>query len=147
MSRYQMPTRRKVTETIEEAYKLQFQQIPVKKELNKDADFVNVTTDIWSSRDMGSYIGVTGQWSSKATGELKIRCLVICCMSGSHTGENIDAYLKAVFNKYGISAKVFVILRDNASNMARAMCVGGYTTYSCFAHSEQLCLTKAALSL
>ena len=44
MSRYQMPTRRKVTETIEEAYKLQFQQI--KKELNEDADFVNVTTGI-----------------------------------------------------------------------------------------------------
>ena len=135
-----MPTRRKVTETIEEAYKLQFQQI--KKEFNEDADFVNVTTDIWSSRNMGSYIGVTGQWSSKATGELKIRCLAVRCMSGSHTGENIDAYLKTVFNEYGISAKVFVILRDNASNMARAMRVGGYTTYGCFAHSEQLCLTK-----
>ena len=48
MSRYQMPTRRKVTETIEEAYKLQFQQI--KKELNEDADFVNVTTDIISGQ-------------------------------------------------------------------------------------------------
>ena len=77
MSRYQMPTCHKVTETIEEAYKLQFQQI--KKELNEDADFVNVTTGIWSSRNMGSYIGVTGQWSSKATGELKIRCLAIRC--------------------------------------------------------------------
>ena len=47
-----------------------------------------------------------------------------------------------MFNEYGILAKVFVILRDNASNMARAMRVGGYTTYGCFAHSEQLCLTK-----
>ena len=62
--RYKMPTRRKVTETIEEAYKLQVLQI--KKELNVDADDVNVTTDIWSSRNVGSYIGVTGQWASVA---------------------------------------------------------------------------------
>lgn len=52
------------------------------------------------------------------------------------------SYLKVVFNEYGISTKVFVILRDNASNMARAMFIGRYTTYGCFAHSEQLCLAK-----
>lgn len=135
-----MPTRHKVTETIVEAYKLQVLQI--KKELDEDADYVNVTTDIWSSRNLGSYIGVTGQWASKANGELKIRCLAVWSMTGSHTGENIDTYLKTVFTEYGISTKVFVILRDNASNMARAMFIGGYTTYGCFAHSEQLCLVK-----
>ena len=117
-----MPTRRKITEMIEEAYKLQVQYI--KKELSKDTDHTNVTTDIWSSRNMGSYIGVTGHWTSKATGELKVRCLAVRPMSGSHTGENIDAYLKTVFNEYEISAKVFIILRDNAANMARAMSVG-----------------------
>ncbi len=135
-----MPTRRKVTETIVEAYKLQVLQI--KKDLDEDADFVNVTTDIWSSQNLESYLGVTGQWASKTNGKLKIRCLAVRSMSGSHTGENIDAYLKAVFDEYGISTKVFVILRDNASNMARAMIIGGYTTYGCFAHSEQLCLVK-----
>ena len=93
--RYKMPTRRKVTETIEEAYELQV--LRIKKELNVDAD-------IWSSRNVGSYIGVTGQWASKADGELKIRCLGVRSMSGSHTGENIDTYLK----------KVFVILRDKS---------------------------------
>lgn len=135
-----MPTRRKVTETIEEAYKIQVLQM--KRELNVDADDVNVTTDIWSSRNVGSYIGVTGQWVSKENGELKIRCLAVRSMSGSHTGENIDTYLKKVFDEYGISTKVFVILRDNASNVARAMIIGGYTTYGCFAHTEQLCLVK-----
>ena len=83
-----MPAQRKVTETIEEAYKLQVLQI--KKELNVDADDFNVTTDIWSSRNVGSYIGVTRQWASKSNGELKIRCLAVRSMSGSHTGENID---------------------------------------------------------
>ena len=83
-----MPTQRKVTETIEEAYKLQVLQI--KKEFNVDADDVNVTTDIWSSRNVGNYIGVTGQWASKSNDELKIRCLAVWSMSGSHTGENID---------------------------------------------------------
>ena len=51
-----MPTCRKVTETIEGAYKLQFQQI--KKELNEDADFVSVTTDIWSSSLTCQYVHV-----------------------------------------------------------------------------------------
>lgn len=83
-----MPSRRKVTETIVEAYRLQV--VRIKKELDEDADFVNVTTDIWSSRNMGSYIGVTGHWTSKANGRLKIRCLVVRSMSGSHTGENIE---------------------------------------------------------
>ena len=56
--------------------------------------------------------------------------------------ESIDTYLKTVLTEYGISTKVFVILQDNASNMARAMLIGGYTTYDCFAHTEQLCLVK-----
>ncbi|CAB4006224.1 zinc finger BED domain-containing 4-like [Paramuricea clavata] len=123
--RYRMPTLRKVTETIVEAYKLQVLQI--KKELDENADYVNVTMVIWSSRNLGSYISVTGQWASKANGKLKIRCLAVWSMTGSHTGENIDTHLKTVFTEYGISTKVFVILRDNASNMARAMFIGEYT--------------------
>ena len=92
-----MPTQRKVTETIVDAYKLQV--IQIKKDLDADADYVNATTDIWSSRNLGSYLGVTGQCTSKTNGKLKIRCLAVMSMSGSHTGENIDAYLKAVFEE------------------------------------------------
>ncbi len=79
-----MPTRRKVTETIVQANKLQVLQI--KKDLDEDADFVNVMMDIWSSQNLGSYLGVTGQSASKTNGKLKIRCLAVRSMSGSHTG-------------------------------------------------------------
>ena len=95
--RYKMPTRRKITETVMEAYKLHVQHL--KNELQQDADFVNITTDIWSSRNLGSYLGVTGQWASNEDGELKIRYLAVRSMSGSHTGENVDMYLKSVFSE------------------------------------------------
>ncbi|XP_065111239.1 zinc finger BED domain-containing protein 4-like [Paramisgurnus dabryanus] len=66
---------------------------------------------------------------------------------GSHTSDTIAAAITDILVKWHIPLnKVHVMLRDNASNMKKAMDNMGVRSLGCFAHSLQLVVNEGLLS-
>lgn len=66
---------------------------------------------------------------------------------GSHTSDAIAATLKEMFEKWQIPlSRVNVILRDNASNMRKAMDNMEVRSVCCVAHTMQLVVNEGLLS-
>ena len=62
-------------------------------------------------------------------------------LQGSHTGSNICEKFNAMLIEWKIEKEnVHLVLRDNASNMDKAMRDAGVASYGCFAHSLHLLL-------
>ena len=78
-----------------------------------------VTLDIWSSRRMHSYFGLTCHF---VTDEWEMKSFLLRCkhMVGRHTGENVALEYDSTVEEYGITEKVFKAVTDNASNMCKA---------------------------
>ena len=80
---------------------------------------VCICVDIWSNRQMRSYLGVTGHLVD--TNYDMISCLLACIrFSGRHTASNIVANFETVVSKFDLAGKVDFIISDNASNMVAA---------------------------
>ena len=77
-----------------------------------------LTVDIWSNRQMKSYLGVTGHFIIDFT----LHSVMLSCrrFRGSHTGEEILGYFLDIKDSFNISGKVKNIITDNASNMKKA---------------------------
>ena len=90
----------------------------------RDVDHVSVTLDLWSNRQMRSYIGVTCHYI--LDWELKSSVLACCKFSGSHTSANIVQQFQDVMAKFELSDKVTCIVTDNASNMIKAFSLPGF---------------------
>ncbi|KAG7154728.1 Zinc finger BED domain-containing protein 1-like 4 [Homarus americanus] len=77
-----------------------------------------LTIDMWSSRDMWSFIGVSGHFIL----DLTMNSIMLVChrFNGSHTSDNIyDMYQETVAS-YDVGSKVTTIVTDNAANMVKA---------------------------
>lgn len=77
----QVPARRTVRNGLEKTS----EEITVKlKEQLSTVDSVCITADIWSSKSMRSYLGITCHYLH----EWKIKSVMLCCrrFTGSHTG-------------------------------------------------------------
>ena len=67
--------------------------------------------------------------------------------SGEHTGEMICSKYKEMLEGWGIQKEqVHLIVRDNASNMVKAMREAAYPDLGCFAHTLQLIIHDGVLS-
>ena len=88
------------------------------KKLLSTTSTCNITLDIWSSRRMHGYMGITCHF---VTDSWEIKSLLLACskLQGRHTGENIVAEYEEVISFYGLEDKVFRIITDNAANMKR----------------------------
>lgn len=66
---------------------------------------------------------------------------------GSHTSDTMSATIKEMLYQWHVPLdKVHVILRDNASNMKKAMENIGVQSLGCFAHTLQLVVNEGKLS-
>ena len=76
----------------------------------------NLTLDIWSSRRMHAYMGISIHF---VTDGWKLLTYLLACskMSGSHTADNIQSEYDSIVSKYNLTGKVFKVVMDNASNM------------------------------
>ena len=114
--RYQVPSRKHLVNTLlqEEATRV---HSDVMQQLSC-AESVCVTLDIWSSRQMRSYLGITGHflvdWSMKS--------VVLACkrFRGRHTADSIGQQFEETIQEYNIASKISTIVTDNASNMVKA---------------------------
>jgi len=79
----------------------------------------NLTLDIWSSRRMHAYMGISIHF---ITDGWKLLTYLLACskMSGSHTADNIQSEYDSIVSKYNLTGKVFKVVTDNASNMCAA---------------------------
>ena len=72
------------------------------------------TTDIWSSQSQDVYLSFNAHWISDMLGrERKLACMLRHLMRG-HTGEHIKNVLIACMDKWQISTKLHLVLRDMA---------------------------------
>ena len=83
--------------------------------------FCSVTLDIWSSKCMHAYLGVT----CHILIEWKMVSYLLACKQilGPHTAENILANFEEILDEFDVRAKVFKVVTDNTSNMKKAFTV------------------------
>ncbi|KAI2655629.1 Zinc finger BED domain-containing protein 4 [Labeo rohita] len=143
--RYSLPSRKYFSETaLPELYKKVCEHIS--KEI-KDVKSMSFTTDIWSSAVCPmSLLSLTVHW-------LDVSCTRRGAMlqaknfHGSHTSDTISAAIKEMLDQWHIPLnKVHLILRDNASNIKKAMDNMGVRSLGCFAHTLQLVVNEGLLS-
>ncbi|XP_046973455.1 E3 SUMO-protein ligase ZBED1-like [Vanessa cardui] len=139
---YELPSRKKVTQSLEEKYKICSSE--AKEKLKEVAD-IAITTDIWSSDSQKSFISVTTHFIRQGT----LNSVVISTseLLENHTSLNIANSLKAILMEWQIFDKVVTIVTDNASSMKKA--VKDYLNkrnHFCVAHTLNLavkdCLIK-----
>ncbi|KAG7157476.1 hypothetical protein Hamer_G005919 [Homarus americanus] len=77
-----------------------------------------LTINLWSSRDMRSFIGVTGHFILDHT----MNSVMLACrrFKGSHTSDNIYDMCQETVASYNVGSKVTTIVTDNAANMVKA---------------------------
>ena len=122
--RYQVPSRKHLTTKIIPA-KISALRIDLMCMLSKAHSKICVTIDLWSSRQMRSYYGVTGHFITDWT----LYSVMLACtrFSGSHTGDAIaDTFQDHVTSSFEISEKISHVVTDNASNMLKVFSLPGF---------------------
>ena len=94
----------------------------LKVQLNQAQD-ICITVDLWSSRDMRSFLGMTGHFILDYT----LHSIMISCsrFKGSHTGDGIFTVYQETLTNFGIADKISHIITDNATNMVKAFTLPG----------------------
>ena len=85
----------------------------------KKAKTVNLTIDLWSNRQMQSYIGITGHYISE---EWSLESFVLGCnrVVGQHTAENLMLWYDEIVSDFCVSEKVKHVITDSAANIKKA---------------------------
>ena len=101
--------------------------IILRENLTKEFEKVNsisLTTDLWSNRQMRSYIGITGHY----TLNWKMNSVMVAChrFQGRHSAGNLYGVFQGLVVSYKISNKISSIITDNAANMIKAFSLPGY---------------------
>lgn len=112
--------------------------------LLKAEQHISLTTDIWSSDSLDSYLSFTAHWIN-TDWECKECCLHAQPFNERHTGENIVATFTTCMDEWKISQKLHLVLLDSASNFVAGFRNSGILSSSCFAHSLQLAIKDGIL--
>ena len=118
----------------------------VKKEL-RSAQWYSFTTDIWSTEVSNDcLLSFTVHWLTELF-EKKEAVLHAQPLPGSHSAEMLCREYNAMLSKWNIKKEqVHLRVRDNASNMVKAMADGDFEDLGCFAHTLQLVLHDGIFS-
>ena len=143
--RYSLPSRRYLTENIVTNL---FESLKAKvTQAVSGVNFFSFTTDIWTTNVSNeSLLSLTAHWIT-GTFERKAVMLHAQCIDGSHTGPCIAEKITGILRSWDISHdQVHVVLRDNGSNMVRAMKDACLPSLGCFAHTLQFVVHDGVLS-
>ena len=106
------------------------------------SESIALTTDGWSSAAHQSYISLTAHIINSEF-ELKSFLLSTEHMTVSHTGENLLSHLENLLKEWGIVNKKIFWVTDNASDIKKAVNLGGYDWVGCMGHTVNLGVKKA----
>ena len=120
--KYQIPSRKYLSTKLVPQKSAKLKEDLVKA--FQKADMVCVTIDIWSSRQMRSYLGITAHYIV----DWCLNSAMLSCsrFKGSHTGEAIFEHFQSTIASFKVSNKIAVIITDNASNMIKAFSLPGF---------------------
>lgn len=143
--RYVMPSRRYITETIMPKLYENCKK-GVEGQL-KGVPHFSFTSDLWSTTvSVNSLMSLTAHWVTENFVR-KRAILHAQSFEGSHTGEQIQRKLQKMLTQWGIQEhQVHMVLRDNGTNMVKALNNAGLPHYGCFAHTLQLVINDGVLS-
>jgi hypothetical protein len=94
------------------------QKDKVKAELEKP-EFVALTSDCWSSRNLLPFMTVTVHYIKNA--EMISLVLSTFSVPESHTAGNLALILEDVAKEWGIADKVVCVVTDNGANIVKAV--------------------------
>ena len=143
---YTLPSRQTFTRKIEKKEKACKEKIKTKLAAQKH---LAITTDIWTSLRMQSYITVTAHHlstSDKTT--MQNYVLDTRQVMEGHTGNNVVQWIEEILSEYSVPPeKIVGLVTDNGSNMVVAgSSLGikyGWNHIRCSAHTLQLCIKDA----
>ena len=119
--RFSMPTRRRLTTSLLSTVSADV-ETKLKLEMQQAQDLC-LTVDLWSSRDMRSFLGITGHFILDYT--LQSIMITCCRFKGSHTGDRIFSVYQETLAHFAIAEKIGHVITDNASNMVKAFTLPG----------------------
>jgi len=127
--RYQLPSDKYFSETlIPEMYSRVCLKV---KDALTSTLHVSITTDIWSSVAQDSYISLTCHYVAKEDFTHKQLCLHAAPFNDRHTGEHIGSMMSRCLEKWDLSSKVHVIVRDNGTNFVAGLRNAGLQSIPC----------------
>jgi hypothetical protein len=110
----------------------------VKHGLTEKMDWYSLTTDIWSSRVMQSFLALTLHYLTEDF-EMKLCVLEVKPLIGSHTAQFIRTTLMSSMHSFGLQQeKLAMLLRDNASNGVKACNEMQIKHFGCIGHGLHL---------
>ncbi|XP_077361925.1 E3 SUMO-protein ligase ZBED1-like isoform X2 [Festucalex cinctus] len=100
------------------------------------------TTDMWFSRTMEPYFGMTIHFISDEW-VLQSHCLQTSYFPDDHTGELLAAGLQEALDSWGLPEKKLVaITTDNGENVTKAVELNRWSRLQCFGHRLHLAIEK-----
>ena len=135
--KYQIPVIPSMAHTIESRI----------KNLLEGIQYISFTTDIWSCNvNSDSLLSVTAHWIDDNFQPLSA-VLQAQSLEERHTREYIAMKLTKIMNEWEIdNSQVHCVVRDNGTNMVKALSEAGFPDFGCFAHSLQLVVHDGLLS-
>ncbi|XP_074108741.1 E3 SUMO-protein ligase ZBED1-like isoform X1 [Cotesia typhae] len=138
---YQIPSRRKITELIEEKAKVL--TMLLKKKKLEAIDSFSMTADVWTeTKTSRNFLGCTVHYVEENS--LKTLTLDMIELTDRHTSENISKQFENILVKWNIPKhKVTAVVTDNGANMVKAVndTFGVHKGLRCFAYSLNLAMT------
>ena len=95
---------------------------------------IALTTDAWTSISHQSYISLTAHVIDS---EFQIKSFLLSTehMAVAHTGENLLSHMEKLLKEWGIENKRVFWVTDNASDIKKAVELGGYDWVGCMGHT------------
>ena len=118
-SKFQLPSRSHLSSVMIPNLAAE-KDLAVKRKL-ASAQYISLTTDIWTDRRCHSFLAVTAHIFVICVSETMLIAFVD--FKGSHTGKSIAEKLDKILVKNAIRDKVIYIVTDNAANMLKAIMV------------------------
>ena len=112
-------------------------KVTAKDLIQRETQFVSLTTDGWTSSANESYIAITAHYVNNCW-ELKSILLECCHLELNHTAENLCHVLLKCIKDWNIEKKVYAVSTDNAANIVAAIRLTGWAHIPCFAHTINL---------
>jgi len=136
---YKVPCRQTTTSHLEAMHRTVSNKL---EEKLSTADFISMTTDIWTSLANEAYISFTASYVDESW-VLKSPVLSTVPIPERHTQTIIAEHLSDLAEKWAISDKVVACVHDGAANIKDAGERNKWTDVACAAHKLHLCVTTS----
>ena len=107
--------------------------------------YVSITTDLWSSQALDSYISLTGHWIN-GNWECKEGCFRAQPFNERQTGEHIKSIVTQCVEKWQLAEKLHLVLRDNGRNFVAGLRDANIPNVGCLAHTLQLVVNEGVMA-